>query len=103
MRSVMCRAIVVPTAKPVTLVTVRPNEGIEAVYRRRLTRIVDLMHASLVYWLCACYRANEPELAGDMASELAHDASLAMMLRRTLAKLARRWQRRFDEIAPALA
>ncbi|MCE4545110.1 MULTISPECIES: phage head morphogenesis protein [unclassified Caballeronia] len=84
-----------PSAKPVTLVPVRPNQGFEAAFRRRLTRLVDLMHTSLVYWLRACWRANE--------SELAQDASPARVLRRTIAKLSRRWQRRFDEIALALA
>ncbi|WP_233868693.1 phage head morphogenesis protein [Paraburkholderia adhaesiva] len=99
----MGRAIVAPTAKPVTLAAVRPNVGIEAAYRRRLERLIDLMHASLVYWLRACYRANEPELAGDGMGAMARDASPARLLRRTMAKLARRWQRRFDEIAPTLA
>ena len=80
------RAIVAPTARPVTLVPVRPNQGIEAAYRRRLLALVDLMQASLVYWLRAAYRANEPELA--------QDASPTMMLRRIMARLARRWQQR---------
>jgi hypothetical protein len=102
----MSRAIVAPTAKAVMLVPVRPKEGIEAAYRRRLTRLVDLMHASLIYWLRACWRANEPELAQDMwdrTTVMAGDASPARTLRRTLAKLARRWQQRFNEIAPDLA
>ncbi|AET91677.1 putative phage head morphogenesis protein [Burkholderia sp. YI23] len=67
----------------------------EAAYRRRLTRLVDLMHTSLLYWLRACWRANEPELA--------QDASPARVLRRKIARLSRRWQRRFDNLAPALA
>ncbi|WP_196486221.1 phage minor head protein [Burkholderia cepacia] len=73
----------------------RPNEGVALAYRRRLERLVDVMHASLVYWLKACYRANEPELA--------QDASPAMTLRDLMNRLAHRWQRRFDEAAPLLA
>ena len=89
------RAIVAPTARAVTLVPVRPNRGVEARYRRQLDALVAAMQASLVYWLRAAYRANEPELA--------QDASPAMMLRRIIARLARRWQQRFDEAAPVLA
>lgn len=99
----MPHSSVAPTTKPVTLVAVRPNQGVEAAYRRRLVRLIDLMQASLGYWLRACYRANKPELAGDGASNVAQDASPAMTLRRTIVKLARRWQRRFDEISPTLA
>lgn len=88
--------VVAPTARDVALTPVRPNQGIEAAYRRQLLALVDLMQASLVYWLRAAYRANEPEL-------LAQDASPAMMLRRIMGRLARRWQQRFDEAAPVLA
>ena len=89
------RRIVSPTGRPVTLTPVRPNEGVEATYRQRLDRLTAEMQASLVYWIRACYRANEPELA--------QDASPAMTLRDTMNRLARRWQRRFDEAAPDLA
>ncbi|MFL9998459.1 hypothetical protein PQR34_44810 [Paraburkholderia sediminicola] len=57
--------------------------------------MVDTMQASLVYWIGACYRANEPELA--------QHASPAMTLRDTMNRLARRWERRFDDAAPLLA
>jgi len=77
------------------LPAVRPNEGIALTYRRRLERLLDVMHASLVYGLKACYRANEPELA--------QDASPAMTLRDLMNRLAYRWQRRFDDAAPLLA
>lgn len=93
------RGIVSPTGRAVTLTSVRPNEGITMAYRRRLERLVDTMQSSLVYWLRACYRANEPELA----QAGAHDSSPAMTLRDTMNRLARRWQRRFDEAAPVLA
>ncbi|WP_200568147.1 hypothetical protein [Paraburkholderia nemoris] len=89
------RGVVSPTGKPVALTPVRPNEGGEATYRQRLERLTAEMQASLVYWVKACYRANEPELA--------QDASPAMTLRDTMNRLARRWQRRFDEAAPDLA
>ena len=51
------------------------------------------MHRSTLYWLRAQYRQ-----AG-----LAQDASPAVMMRGALKKLARRWQRNFDELATRLA
>lgn len=76
---------------------VHPNAGIEAEYRRRLRCLVDDMNASFLYWLKAAYRANEPVL-------LAQDESTpASQLRMAVNKLARRWQRRFDDAATDLA
>lgn len=74
----------------------RPNVGIECAYRRKLQALVDEMNASLVYWLKASYRANEPLIAQD-------DAMPATALRNAMRRLARQWQRRFDAAAPALA
>lgn len=75
---------------------VRPNVGLEADYRRKLQALVDEMNASLVYWLKASYRSNEPLVAQD-------DAMPATALRNAMRRLARQWQRRFDAAAPALA
>lgn len=77
---------------------IRPNCGLEALYRQRLRKLVDRMHESFLYWLRACYRANEPELA-----QIALDAVPASELRKTLRKLGRRWQKQFNEAAPKLA
>lgn len=54
------------------------------------------MHRSLVRWLTAAYRANEPEL-------VAMDRSPAVELQNAIRKLARRWQKRFDDLAETLA
>jgi uncharacterized protein with gpF-like domain len=90
------RRIVTPTGKAVTLAPVRPNLGVEAAYRKRLDALLDEMQASLVYWLKAGYRANEPEM-------LAEDISPAAAMRGIFRRLARRWQKRFDTLAPELA
>ena len=74
---------------------IHPNAGNAAVYRKRLEALIDERHRSLVYWLCARWRANPPVLAAD--------ESPAMGLRRTMAILGRRWRSRFDEAAPQLA
>jgi uncharacterized protein with gpF-like domain len=67
---------------------VRPNVGIETAYRGRLTRLIDAMSNSVIYWLKASYRANTPRLAQD---ETPADA-----LRRSIRKLAAQWTKRFD-------
>jgi hypothetical protein len=74
---------------------VRPNAGLEACYRKRLRRLVEQMTRSVLYWVRAAYRANEPELA--------QDANAATELRRALRKLTARWQSRFDEASEEMA
>jgi uncharacterized protein with gpF-like domain len=54
------------------------------------------MHRSLVHWLCARWRDDPP-------ATIAADASPAAALRRTMSVLARRWESRFDDVAPSLA
>lgn len=78
-----------------TITAVRPNVGIEAAYRRRLDAVIEDMAASYLYWVKAAYRANAPEMATD--------ASPAVELRLAMRRLARRWQRNFDRLAPELA
>jgi SPP1 gp7 family putative phage head morphogenesis protein len=70
---------------------VQPNAGIEAAYRDKLLALVDDMNKSVVYWLRAAYRANEPVMA--------QDRTPADELRDAIRKLAKRWQRNFDEAA----
>lgn len=89
------KRLVSPTGKPIRLAAVRPNEGLQAAYRKKLDRLIDAMQRSLVYWLRAAYRAKPPELA--------QDASAAMNLRDEMASLGARWQAQFDKAAPELA
>ncbi|MDB5777600.1 MAG: putative phage head morphosis protein [Herbaspirillum sp.] len=84
-----------PSKKPIVLAAIHPNAGLQMAYQKRIDALVDEMQASLVYWLKAAYRANEPEMA--------QDASPATALRDAMRKLSRRWQKRFDEAAPDLA
>lgn len=79
----------------IVLRPVHPNVGIEAAYRRKLTALVEEMNTSVLYWLRAAYRANEPEIA--------QDESPAAALRAAIRKLAGRWLRRFDVAAKELA
>ena len=67
---------------------IRPNAGLQAIYRRRLVALVGAMNASV-----------KPEIA-----RLAADNAMpAPVLRRAIRKLAKRWQRNFDEVSPKLA
>lgn len=74
---------------------VLPNCGLEAEYRRALRRLVNEMHASFIYWISATFKANEPEISMDELPAVALKASMK--------KLARRWQKRFNQVAPKLA
>ena len=74
---------------------VRPRMDIEQAYRRRLEKMIDDMHRSVTYWLRAAYRRNEPVMATD---ELP-----ARTLTTAMRRLARYWQKKFDEMAPDLA
>lgn len=82
-------------SKRKTLPPIRPNAGTESLYRRKLTRLVAEMSNSVIHWISASYRANEPKMA--------QDALPAEELRRSVRRLARRWQKQFDEAAPLLA
>lgn len=78
-----------------TLNPVRPNVGIEAEYRRRLEAIIEELHRSLQRWVLAAYRRETPEMA--------QDDSPARALTAVMRRLFRRWQRRYDDLAPDLA
>ena len=74
---------------------IRPNAGLRTKYQRVLEEAVSEMDKSLRYWLTAAYRKE--------ADRIALDASPAAILAAAFRKLARRWQRRFDKLAPELA
>lgn len=74
---------------------VKPNAGIRAAYRRRLEGMIDEMRRSVVWWLRAEYRRQEPRIA--------EDASPARDLEKRLKRLFRYWLRRWDEKAEKLA
>jgi len=77
---------------------VHPNAGITAEYRRKLDDLIGEMNRSVLYWLAAKYRANEPRLIA-----LGEDETPADALQRAMSELTKRWLKRFDEAAPKLA
>lgn len=78
-----------------TIRAARPNAGVEALYRRRLTALITQMDNSVRYWLAATYRAGPPVMA--------QDRTPADLLGDALKKLARRWTKQFDTLAKSLA
>lgn len=85
------------TTRKATVKTIRPtrpNAGVEAWYRKKLDSLITEMNDSVVYWLKANYRAS---------GAMAMDASPAVFMRDAMKKLARKWQKRFDDVAAKLA
>lgn len=74
---------------------VRPSAALEARYSRQLGDLVAEMANSFEYWLKAAYRKEEDKIA--------LDASPAAALRKVIARLSRRWQSRFNDLAKELA
>lgn len=77
---------------------IRPSAATRIKYEKRLTALIDEMAESLRYWLLATYRNNTPATV-----DLAQDASASAILQAAFDKLAARWLRRFDELAPKMA
>lgn len=81
-----------------TLSAIHPAAPIRVKYEARLLALLDEMQNSVVHWLSAEYRRNEPEVM-----LLAQDRSVANLLQAATRKLTKRWLDRFDELAPKLA
>lgn len=84
-----------PQAGVRTFRAIRPGLGIQAAYKKRLERMIEDLHVSVLYWLKAAYRKNPPALA--------HDASPFTYIRRVIGKLRDRWLSAIEETAPKLA
>lgn len=76
---------------------VHANRGVEAAYRRRLQSVILEMEESVLYWIRAGYKADEPRL------DLAMDASPSELMNRRIQKLGKRWIGRFDDMAAKIA
>jgi SPP1 gp7 family putative phage head morphogenesis protein len=84
--------------KEKVLRAVHANQGLAAIYRKKLQDFVEDLHSSIEYWVCAAYKANEPEVV-----DLAQDDMSSTTLRDALRRLIRRWRWRIDETAGKLA
>lgn len=81
--------------KPKSLRPIHPNAGIRAAYQKKLLALVDEMIASYRYWIEAAYKKNPPAIA--------QDETPSKELERALRRLAKRWNKNFDEASKELA
>ena len=81
--------------RPKTLAPVRASAAAEAYYHKRLMSLIAEMQTSLTHWLEQAYKRVEPDLA--------MDRDPAVEMREIMNKLARRWRKRFDDLAEDLA
>ena len=72
-----------------------PNAATRQRYQRRMVALIREMAASVEYWLEAQRKAEPPILASD--------ASPAKQMQFEFEKLSKRWQSRFDDMAPKVA
>lgn len=88
-----------------TLPALRPSAAIDAWFQAQLDKLLAEMSKSVTWWLSMAYRAKPPEaLAEDAAPKAINmKGSPSVVMQRMMARLSRRWQRRFDNMAPELA
>lgn len=91
-----------PSKKPIKLDAIHANLGVEAAYRKKLQALIEEMNRSVLYWVRAAWKKDPPQAS--MAQDDARYGTRAFVdLRRTMERLGRHWQRRFDALAPELA
>lgn len=78
---------------------IKANPGIRAEYRRRLEKLVDDMHASVLWWARAAYRKDEERIV----QEQAHDEAPWRSLFNVMGALRRYWLKKWDERAESIA
>jgi len=79
----MMNKLVSPTGKPITLRPIRSNARIEAIYRKRLLKLVQEMNDSILYWLSSSYKQFD--------NEIAQDANPFKKLQQMMKELSKRW------------
>jgi uncharacterized protein with gpF-like domain len=84
-------------AKRKTARAVHPNLGVQRAYKRAMEKMIDEMSNSFEYWLAAAYKANPPRM------EVAMDALPSAELSKKIRDLGKRWIKKFDDMAAAIA
>lgn len=87
--------LVSPTGKPITLRPIRSNARIEAIYRKKLLKLIKEMNESILYWLSASYK--------EYNNQIAQDANPFKALQKTMRDLANRWLKNLKLGAEKLA
>lgn len=73
---------------------VKPNAGIQAAYRREMEKLIDDVNRSVLYWVRAGYRKQEPSIAMDSAAGV-----MGRILTKLFKYWVKRWGKRADNIA----
>ena len=97
----MPRKLVAPTKKAIKLDPIHANLGIESAYRKKLQALIAEMSNSTIYWVRAAWRKDPP--LSSIAQDKLRSNGPIVDLRRTMIRLGKHWQRRFDELGPELA
>lgn len=84
------------TARPV-----RPNKGIELYYQRAIQGLVKRMTNSVLWWLRAEYRKEEPQIMQN--TTVTQDALPSRLLQKKMKSMLRKWRKEFNEQAEQLA
>lgn len=74
---------------------VRPNYGTYVLYKRRLLKLVNAMHKSVMYWVVRDYESHLPKEAVD--------AMPMSRLLQLLGQVTRRWQKAFNQASTLYA
>ena len=105
-------------AKRTVLNPVRASAAIKQWYQSQLLRLVDAMHASVMYWVKAAYRDAYPQHVGDsvvllnamgqsfaysVTHNMAMDLSPAKKLDAAMAKHSKQWIKAFDQARKTIA
>ena len=105
-------------AKRTVLNPVRASAAIQQWYQSQLLRLVDAMHASVMYWVKAAYRGAYPQHVGDsvvllnvmgqsfaysVTHNMAMDLSPAKKLDAAMAKHSKQWIKAFDQARKTIA
>lgn len=76
--------------------------SVEASYREKLLSLINEMTKSVLYWVVAARRKDEPKVAV-LSDKLAMDDFASVLLGRAMRDLKRQWFKRFNQAAEALA
>ena len=109
-----------------TVPPIRPSAAIEANYQGKIDRLIEGMERSVMFWVQAAYRANEPEMAMDeddkgkhhprteaertqrtasqkIAKLIRSTGSTARVMERVMGQLGKTWETKFDTMAQEMA
>lgn len=89
--------LLAPTPKPIIVHPVHANTGVEMMYRLALQDLIRQMNNDLMAALMRDWRTEAPSIG------FAADASLTVLLKRSLLRVSKQWVKRFDDLSTEMA